>query len=167
MANISSATIANTLTVGGLLSANGGITTNGANIDVGTGNVNVGTVQINGTTNRITGLADGVAPNDAVNKGQLDGVFNELDGRLDVVERNNRRAFEGVAMGFAMNAAPLSLGNGEFGVTGGVGTFRGAVAGAVKLQTITANGIGFGANLGFSNHSVGGGLGISFKFNRQ
>ena len=67
-------------------------------------------------------------------------------------------------MGFALNAAPLELEPGEFGVTGGVGYFEGQAAGAIKVQGITQGGIGLGANVGFSEDSVGGGLGFSFKF---
>jgi hypothetical protein len=163
-ANISNATIANTLTVGGLLSANGGIVTNGANIDVGTGNVTAGTIVLNGTTNQITGLSAGTAPDHAVNKGQLDAVYNELSTRIDQFYHRDEQAFQGVAMAFALNAAPLNLDDGESGVSIGLGTFEGEWAGAIRAQTVTESGLGIGANIGFSDDSFGAGVGASIKF---
>ena len=67
-------------------------------------------------------------------------------------------------MGFAMNAAPLNLQNGESGISGGVGTFEGEWAGAVKIQGVTEGGVGFGANVGFSKDAFGAGVGASVKF---
>ena len=67
-------------------------------------------------------------------------------------------------MGFAMNAAPLNLDNGEGGMSFGVGTFEGEQAGAIRAQFVTEGGFGIGANVGFSEDAVGGGVGASIKF---
>jgi len=162
VANISTANVIGDLTVGGTVSV-AGVANFDSDVNVG-GNVNVGTIQLNSTTNRITGLAAGVDPTDAVNKSQLDAVYNELDHRIDVIERKHEKALQGVAMGFAMNAAPLNLDNGESGISGGVGTFEGEWAGAVKVQAVTEGGVGFGANVGFSEDAFGAGVGASVKF---
>ena len=163
-ASIGSATVANTLTVGGLLTANGGIVTNGATVAVGTGKVTAGSVTIDGTTNRISGLSPGINPTDAVNMAQFTTAVDGINFRLDDLEHKNRIADQGVAMGFAMNAAPLNLSNGESGVSAGLGTYQGQWAGAVKLQVVTDSGFGLGANVGFSADAVGGGVGASIKF---
>ena len=77
---------------------------------------------------------------------------------------NNRKAFQGVAMGFASTAAPLNLANGESGMTAGVGTFEGQWAAAIRAQAVTSSGVGIGANVGFSKDAFGAGVGASIKF---
>ncbi len=67
-------------------------------------------------------------------------------------------------MGFALNAAPLNLDNGEGGVSLGAGAFEGKYAGAIRAQFVTESGFGLGANIGFSEDAVGGGVGASIKF---
>lgn len=67
-------------------------------------------------------------------------------------------------MGFASNAAPLNLANGEGGISAGVGYFQGEWGGAVKAQYVTDSGVGLGLNVGFSADAVGGGVGASIKF---
>lgn len=134
-------------------------------------------VRIDSTTQKITGLANGtIAQNssDAVTGGQLWAVQGQLDGltsgltainnRVDLLSRRVDKAYQGVAMGFASNAAPLNLANGEGGISAGVGYFQGEWAGAVKAQYVTDAGVGLGVNVGFSSDAVGGGVGASIKF---
>jgi autotransporter adhesin len=126
---------------------------------------------MNGSTGRISGVSNGIAASDVATFGQLtsavntlDGKISLLDGRLVRVEGDTERALQGVAMGFALNSAPMSLSAGESGVAVGVGTFEDEYAGAVRFQYQAGRSVGFGANVGFSKNAVGGGLGASFKF---
>ena len=84
--------------------------------------------------------------------------------RVTELESRSAQAFQGVAMGFAMNAAPLNLANGESGMSFGAGTFEGEYAGAIRAQFVTDSGVGLGANVGFSEDALGGGVGASVKF---
>lgn len=172
-------TVGGTATVTGLLSANGGIKTNNANIAAGTGSITAGTIVINGSNgNKISGLANATlsaSSTEAVTGQQLfqtNTALSALDAReaahyaqltadLDSVKR---RAFQGVAMNFAANAAPLNLANGEAGISGGVGVFEGEWGAAIRAAGVTSGGIGLGANFGFSSDSVGGAVGASIKF---
>lgn len=139
-----------------------------------TGNVGVGTVVINSTTNKVSGLANAALTStstEAVTGQQLfatNTALTSLTGRVDVLETNLNRtrekAYQGIAMNFALNAAPLNLANGEKGISGGVGIYQGEWAGAVKAQFVTESGVGLGANVGFSADAVGGGVGASIKF---
>ncbi|MFN3470084.1 MAG: YadA-like family protein, partial [Novosphingobium sp.] len=98
-------------------------------------------------------------------------ALTTLQGRVSTLETtfgqlvvNNRKAFQGVAMGFAATAAPLNLANGESGLAGGVGTFEGEWAAAIRAQAVTSSGFGIGANVGFSKDAFGAGVGASIKF---
>jgi len=44
------------------------------------------------------------------------------------------------------------------------GVFEGEYAGAIRAQFVTDSGFGLGANVGFSEDAVGGGIGASIKF---
>jgi autotransporter adhesin len=92
---------------------------------------------------------------------------NQIANLTSGLARANNRidtANQGIAMGFAMNAAPLNLAPGEGGASFGVGTFEGEVAVAVKLQGMSADGVGYGLSIGASDGAVGVGAGIGFKF---
>lgn len=170
--------VARNLTVAGNASVTGNISTTAGDIVTVTGDVVAGGIRLDSSTGRVTGVAAGSAATDAVNVGQLNGAVSTLNARIDTVnarvdvlnarisdiEDNSKRAFQGVAMGFAMNAAPLNLANGEGGLSGGAGIFEGEMAGAIRAQFVTETGFGIGANVGFSSDSVGGGVGASIKF---
>ena len=174
-------TLGGALTVGGLTTFNGAVQANG-NITVGDGVAGVGNgttaLSINATTQRISGLAAGdissAASTDAVTGGQLYATnqaiagFNagliSVNNRVDLLSRRVDKAYQGVAMGFASNAAPLNLANGEGGISAGVGYFQGEWGGAVRAQYVTDSGVGLGLNVGFSADAVGGGVGASIKF---
>ncbi len=174
LGNNSVNTAANQVNIGGRNLA-------GVNDIAATGNITTGNVVINGTNSTITGLT-AVTPvangNAAATTGQLyqtnlmlasmgSGIA-DLDARearnFNYLNSRSEKAFQGVAMGFALTAAPLNLANGEGGISGGVGVFRGEWAGGVRAQYVNESGIGFGANVGVSKDAVGGGVGASFKF---
>ena len=138
-------------------------------------------VVIDATTQRISGVANGTlsaTSSEAVTGAQLFATNTAVTGLqtglanltttvnqnfLTLTDRANK-AYQGVAMGFASNAAPLNLANGEGGISGGVGYFQGEWGGAVKAQYVTDSGVGLGINVGFSEDAVGGGVGASIKF---
>lgn len=175
LAVTSNATIGQDLSVGRNLTVAGNITTTTGDIVTVSGDVVAGGIRLDSSTGRVTGVAAGVANTDAVNLGQLNAAvtgslaavnarIDTLGGRVSILEDDARKAFQGVAMGFAMNAAPLNLANGEGGISGGAGIFEGEYAGAIRAQFVTETGFGVGANVGFSEDSVGGGVGASIKF---
>lgn len=163
---VNNLTVAGTGAFTGSLAANGGLTS--------------GTINVNNATsgaNKISGLASGTlsaASSDAVTGQQLFATNQAIVGlsaglvsvnnRVDLLSRRVDKAYQGVAMGFAMNAAPLNLANGEGGISGGAGYFQGEFAGAIKAQYVTDSGVGLGLNVGFSADAVGGGVGASIKF---
>ncbi len=177
------ATVGTNLTVMGTTDVRGAIfnggTANGGAVYVNdaltvTGNVGVGTVVINSSTNKISGLANATlssSSTEAVTGQQLfatNTALATLDAReaahYSLLNHRADKAYQGVAMGFAMNAAPLNLDDGEGGISAGVGVFEGQWGGAIKAQFVTESGFGIGANLGFSEDAVGGGVGASIKF---
>jgi hypothetical protein len=184
------ASVGTNLTVAGTTDVRGAIfnggTANGGAVYVNdaltvNGPVNVGSVVISNTTGKISGLTNATLSStstEAVTGQQLfatntaltalSGAVTTLDNReaahFTLLSRENKKAFQGVAMGFAMNAAPLNLANGEGGISGGVGVFQNEVAGAIRAQYVTESGFGIGANFGFSADAVGGGVGASIKF---
>ena len=99
-----------------------------------------------GAERRLTNVADGINQFDAVNVGQLD------------------KAYSGVAMSFALSAVDLPLGVGEQGFTVGVGAFEGETAGAISYRYRMNENISIGAGIAAGNGTVGGSIGIGFKF---
>ncbi len=165
------ATIGQDLAVGGNISADGNISTTDGDIVTVNGNVSAGSITMNGSNGRITGVSDGVDRMDVATFGQLTDAVDTLNARIDVLdgrvtnlEYRSKQAFQGVAMGFAMNAAPLNLDPGEGGMSFGAGVFEGEYAGAIRAQFVTEGGFGIGANVGFSEDAVGGGIGASITF---
>jgi hypothetical protein len=161
-------TIGTNLTVGGNVAVAGNFNTPAGNITTTAGRIQAGTVTLNaGNSNRISGLANAdlsATSTDAVTGQQLFATNALVDLTRFELRRTRNRAFQGVAMGFAANAAPLNLANGESGLAGGVGTFEGEWGGSLRAQVVSQGGIGFGANVVFSKDAVGGGLGASIKF---
>lgn len=178
VSNTGNATLLGTLTAGGVNTGATGNIVAGNGIAASAGqNAIVTGVTIDAVTQRITGVANGVVSatsNDVVTGQQLFATNQQIAGfnaglvavnnRVDLLSNRVDKAYQGVAMGFAMNAAPISLANGEGGISGGVGYFQGEVAGAVKAQYVTDSGVGLGINVGFSSDAVGGGVGASIKF---
>lgn len=156
---------------GSISTTSGNISTTSGDIVTVTGDVVAGNIRLDSATGRIQGVSSGTLASDVATFGQLTTSVNTLNSRIDatnarvtVLEHESRQAFQGVAMGFAMNAAPLNLANGEGGISFGAGAFEGEYAGAVRAQFVTESGFGLGANVGFSEDAVGGGVGASIKF---
>lgn len=127
--NTGNATIGVDLAVGGNIaadgsvSAGGDITTTDGDIITVNGDVMAGTITLDSSTGRVSGVSDGLAANDVATFGQLTSAVNTLNACIDVIdsrltnlEGRSEQAFKGIAMGFALNAAPLNLDNGEGGV---------------------------------------------------
>jgi hypothetical protein len=96
---------------------------------------------------------------------RITALSNSVDARFAQVNDDIAVAYQGIAMGFAMNAAPVNVQAGEWGVSGGVGTFEGETAFSLKLQGVSADGVfTWGASAGVSNDTNGFGIGIGMKF---
>lgn len=179
LATLNSASVTNGLTVGGLTTTNGisntgniansgNYTTTTGNITTTSGQIAAGTIRINPSNNNtISGLANAAlnaTSTEAVTGQQLFATNQTVAAHYAQLMNRADKAYQGVAMGFAMNAAPLNLANGEGGISAGIGYFQGEWGGAVKAQYVTDSGVGLGLNVGFSSDAVGGGVGASIKF---
>jgi hypothetical protein len=91
-------------------------------------------------------------------------LSTSVDQRFAHVENQIKRAYAGVAMGFAMSAAPLSLGTGEQGISFGLGTFGGETSGALRYEARPTDKVFIGASIGVGDGQTGGAIGIGFKF---
>lgn len=118
----------------------------------------------------ISNLADGQAPQDAVNVRQLSQAtsnitnqFNHLDRRIDKVEN---RASAGVAAAMAMAGLPQAYvpGKSMFSVSGGV--WRGESGYAMGLSTVTDSGswVLKGNVAGSSRGDYGGSVGVGYQW---
>lgn len=118
----------------------------------GTGNITVGAakggteVSFAGTQGDrvLTNVADGMAPRDAVNFGQLRGMesrlgnsINELGYRIDDVEDD---ANAGISAAMAMSSLPQSNMAGRSMIGGGIATYNGESAVAVGISRVSDNG---------------------------
>ena len=118
----------------------------------GTGNITVGAakggteVSFAGTQGDrvLTNVADGMAPRDAVNFGQLNGMerrlsnsINELGYRIDDVEDD---ANAGISAAMAMSSLPQSNMAGRSMIGGGIATYNGESAVAVGISRVSDNG---------------------------
>ena len=104
-----------------------------------------------GNERRITNVEAGFMNTDAANFGQV------------------RKAYSGVAMGMAMQAAPLNLNPGEKGISGGYGYFNGESAVAFKFQGQLNTHWSFGAGVGVGvtdggGNDVGASAGLGYKW---
>jgi autotransporter adhesin len=126
----------------------------------------------------IHNVGNGVAPNDAVNVGQLDGAMNNAisianhytDTRLEQLDfdlsRERKDARSGTAAALAAAGMPQALGEGRTMVAGGVGTYRGKVGVALGASYRAENGKSVykvGLTYDSSEH-VGAHAGAGFEF---
>jgi len=159
--------VTNNASIGGNIAVTGNYSTTTGNITPGTGTISAGTIAMNGATGRISGLSNATlsaTSTEAVTGQQLFATNNRVTALEAGLDDTRRKAYQGIAMGFAMNAAPLNLSAGEFGLTGGAGVYQSEWAGAIKAQMQANGSFGLGANIGFSKDAVGGGVGASIKF---
>ena len=99
---------------------------------------------LNNGGNKITNVADGMAPRDAVNYGQLDAVnrnlgnsINELGYRIGEVEDD---ANAGISAAMAMSSLPQSNIAGRSMIGGGIATYNGESAVAIGMSRVSDNG---------------------------
>ncbi|WP_346778175.1 YadA-like family protein [Paraburkholderia sp. Ac-20347] len=121
--------------------------------------VSVGSI---GNERQITNVANGTAPTDAVNLGQLNSAFSGVNSRIDDVDRDARR---GIAAASALNVVTPYL-PGRTTMNAGVAAYRGQAALGIGVSRWNEKG-SVNYNLGVS--SAGGnstivraGLGIVF-----
>jgi trimeric autotransporter adhesin len=96
-----------------------------------------------GAERRLTNIAPGVNFSDAATFGQLQIGLNVIGKRINT-------ANSGVAMSMAMSAVPLSLRQGEQGVSGGVAVFEGRSALGLRYQGQPTENVTIGVSLGFA-----------------
>lgn len=99
---------------------------------------------INAAGKKVTNVADGMAPRDAVNFGQLDAVsrslsnnINELGYKIGEVEDD---ANAGISAAMAMSSIPQSNLAGRSMVGGGIASYNGESAVAVGVSRVSDNG---------------------------
>ena len=144
-----------TITTNGLV--NGSTTVNGNGVTIASG-PSMTTGGINAGNQVITGVANGTAPNHAVNFGQLSALgykVNELEDELS----------GGIASAIAIASMPSAMTPGEGRITGGTGYYNGEAAIAIGLSGATSSGM-LSYKVGGSYTDTGGtaiGGGISYK----
>ncbi|WP_029374372.1 YadA-like family protein, partial [Psychrobacter sp. TB2] len=125
---------------------------------------------INAAGTKVTNVADGMAPRDAVNFGQLDAVtrglgdsINELGYRVDDVEDE---ANAGISAAMAMSSMPQSFLPGKSLVGGGVATYNGESAVAIGLSKVSDDGRWIMKISGTADTqgNAGGAIGAGFHF---
>jgi len=106
---------------------------------------------------RVGGIADGVAPNDAVNKRQYDLLDNKLGGVAD-------KAYAGVASALAMSALPQIRPGFNYNVGMAVGNYanQSAVAIGAKANIGTNWQVNASAGVSQGNNAVAVGAGFSW-----
>jgi autotransporter adhesin len=123
--------------------------------------ITLGNGQAPGGT-RISNLAPGIAPNDAVNLGQLSAVQSQLQGQIGSVQRI---AYSGVAMATAMSSLPQAMTPGKTLMSLGVGNYAGYSALAVGFSGRSNDGKWvYKINGGYSGTRFNIGVGVGYEF---
>ena len=145
--------------VTGITSSGGNTVVTGANSSQMNGGGNSVTVNSSGVTLagsggaalQLTGVADGTAPNSAVNRRQLDNVETEMSG--------------GIASAMAMTQLPAPLPGDNYSVGLGTGFYNGESAFALGGATYLENGVSLKAAYSYSSEGGSGfGLGAGFSW---
>lgn len=125
---------------------------------------------INAAGNKITNVADGMAPRDAVNMGQLDAVsqrlgnnMNELGYKIGEVEDD---ANAGISAAMAMSSLPQAYIAGKSLIGGGIGTYNGESAVAIGFSKLSNDGRWVMKVNGTADTqgNAGGSIGAGFHF---
>ncbi|MGP5133918.1 YadA-like family protein [Psychrobacter cibarius] len=125
---------------------------------------------INAAGNKITDVADGLAPRDAVNMGQLDAVsqrlgnnMNELGYKIGEVEDD---ANAGISAAMAMSSLPQAYIAGKSLIGGGIGTYNGESAVAIGFSKLSNDGRWVMKVNGTADTqgNAGGSIGAGFHF---
>ena len=136
---------------------NGSTTVNGTGVTIA-GGPSMTTGGINAGNQVITGVANGTAPNHAVNFGQLSALGYKVDELEDELSG-------GIASAIAIASMPSAMTPGEGRITGGTGYYNGEAAIAIGLSGATSSGK-FSYKVGGSYTDTGGtaiGGGLSYK----
>ena len=144
-----------TITTNGLV--NGNTTVNGTGVSIA-GGPSMTTGGINAGNQVITGVANGTAPNHAVNFGQLTTLGNQVNDLEDELSG-------GIASAIAIASMPSAMAPGEGRITGGTGYYNGEAAIALGISGATNSGM-LSYKVGGSYTDTGGtaiGGGISYK----
>ncbi|MDO4429773.1 MAG: YadA-like family protein [Lonepinella koalarum] len=119
-----------------------------------------------GEARRLTGVAEGVAPTDAVNKAQLDREIGAVHGRIDKVEKDVKKIKGSVSNAVAMASLPQVALPGQRQISVGTGHTQGTTAVAVGFSGLSDNGrVSYKLNTSVSQKSdfaVGAGLGFAW-----
>lgn len=119
-----------------------------------------------GEARRLSGVAEAVAPTDAVNKGQFDREIGGLNNRVSGVEKQVNRIKGAVSNAVAMASMPQATNAGQRMVSVGTGHTHGITAVSVGLSGLSDNGkVSFKVNTSVSQKSdfaVGAGLGFAW-----
>ena len=125
---------------------------------------------INAAGTKVTNVADGMAPRDAVNFGQLDAVsrglgnsINELGYKIGEVEDD---ANAGISAAMAMSSLPQAYIIGKPMIGGGIATFNGESAVAIGFSKMSNDGRWVMKLNGTADTqgNVGGAIGAGFHF---
>ena len=121
------------------------------------------TTGINAAGTKITNVANGTEAGDAVNYGQLSAVSNNLNNRINDVDRSSRAGIAGALATAGLYQAYLP---GKSMVSVGGGTFRGENAVAIGLSRISDNGkIGIKlSGMSTSQGDTGGSVSVGYQW---
>ena len=128
------------------------------------------TAGINAAGTKVTNVADGMAPRDAVNYGQLEAVtrglggsINELGYKIGEVEDD---ANAGISAAMAMSSLPQAYIIGKPMIGGGIATFNGESAVAIGFSKMSNDGRWVMKLNGTADTqgNVGGAIGAGFHF---
>jgi autotransporter adhesin len=179
-----SVAIGNTANAGtnGVAIGNGASTGVFANsVAIGAGSVNTADSQVEVGGRVVSGVANGIAPNDAVNVNQLNAAFGDISGLqsdfaalqgdvatlFDLRGQDRRDMKQGVASAMAMAQAPMPSRPGGIGYAVNGAAFRGeyAVGGSINYRLNTENPTAL--TVGFSyagNKNSGVRVGVAGEF---
>ena len=142
----------------------GGTVMNSNGITTGNGKgPSLTTTGINAAGTKITNVANGTEAGDAVNYGQLSAVSNNLNNRINDVDRSSRAGIAGALATAGLYQAYLP---GKSMVSVGGGTFRGENAVAIGLSRISDNGkIGIKlSGMSTSQGDTGGSVSVGYQW---
>ena len=98
----------------------------------------------------ISGVANGVAPNDAINVSQLNSISAKLSG--------------GIAMSMAMSQMPQPQGDHRFAVGVALGNYNGESAFAIGGATLLDNNWAVRGSVSRASGQTGAGLGLGYSW---
>ena len=125
---------------------------------------------INAAGNKVTNVADGMAPRDAVNFGQLSALDKRLDDNMNQlgykIGEVEDEANAGISAAMAMSSLPQAFIPGKSLIGGGVGTYNGESAVAIGFSKLSNDGRWVMKVNGTADTqgNAGGSIGAGFHF---